>query len=252
MSSAKRIGRVGEEEMHVITKRKKGEEAGTQMVLNLGQKMVLHTCEDCGLGYMKGVIDDEKQHTKYHRQYLNPLSFSTSRFPSTLFLTDSHGQSIIKLSNDQTRTFYKQLRPHLHRMYVDLGSDISELDSPSLFDRFDYLFLYLEQGRCSGMMMVTSRPLIKITQSLVTEEEKCVEHFVGGIGILKMWTHGLHRGRGIAAVLLDEARASVHYGMIVPRAKVSFTSLTKAGTGFARKYLASVGEWVYICSDEDH
>lgn len=60
------------------------------------------------------------------------------------------------------------------------------------------------------------------------------------MGVNRIWVHPCMRRRGIAALLLDRARAHfLGYG-ILPRERVAFSEPTIAGLAFASKYCKPV------------
>lgn len=61
---------------------------------------------------------------------------------------------------------------------------------------------------------------------------------VATLGVCQVWVHPTHRRHGIAAHLLDAARAHAIYAHTVSIAEVAFAQPTRLGQAFARSYVA--------------
>lgn len=68
------------------------------------------------------------------------------------------------------------------------------------------------------------------------------------MGVHQLWCHRIQRRSGVAARLVDAARASFVYGTAVPQHLVAFSSPTADGLRFAINYLGTQTPLVYDCT----
>lgn len=63
-----------------------------QFHLEFGQSdFLLHTCSTCGVEFSPGNVDDEKNHTQFHKCYMQGIQFRvSSQFESLLFDSYAH------------------------------------------------------------------------------------------------------------------------------------------------------------------
>ena len=65
------------------------------------------------------------------------------------------------------------------------------------------------------------------------------------LGVAQVWTHSTWRRKGLAALLLDAARAHALYAYPVPLAELAFSAPTRDGFAFAASYTATEAFLVY-------
>ncbi|KAL8940471.1 MAG: hypothetical protein Q9216_002800 [Gyalolechia sp. 2 TL-2023] len=63
------------------------------------------------------------------------------------------------------------------------------------------------------------------------------------LGITRIWTSKLHRGRGVALGLLETARGNFFYGMEVPKELVAFSQPTESGGKLAERWFGGKTGW---------
>ena len=94
------------------------------------------------------------------------------------------------------------------------------------------------------MGVVTVEPIVTAFP-MINRYERESEPSKAMLGIAVLWTHPRVRHQGIATKLVDAARESVVFGIVVPKPKVAFSSPTEAGWEFAKNYCGGDRPMVY-------
>lgn len=142
------------------------------------------------------------------------------------------------------------------------GVDTVNAKSPSV-DRFK-MYLYVKAQKCIGVCLAEriweaynvldqcdtgvqgqSCPTLGETQSssisISTSSSPAI------LGISRIWTSNQQRKQGIATRLLDCARASFLYGLVIEKGQIAFSQPTESGGKLARKWFGRDAGWgVYI------
>lgn len=121
---------------------------------------------------------------------------------------------------------------------------IANLSSDSLAPKT--AFLYVVKKYVVGLVTAEN-----IKEAFIVKGNSCSDRTEASIGIFQLWVHSNYRGKGFASRLVTAAREHMVFGMVVPVGKTAFSSPTKMGLGFAKRYsekMKADNVLVYNCS----
>uniref|UniRef100_F1LCG8 N-acetyltransferase ESCO2 n=1 Tax=Ascaris suum TaxID=6253 RepID=F1LCG8_ASCSU len=227
----------------------------TQMTLDAGQKVIgTQRCEKCGMVYDVDCMKDVNAHDEYHNRFISTKWFHVTftqidLWKKKLFFAVVEGGYIFNVRASTTCALKKRLET------VVLDCVNEELGyTPDLADVWDkrglreaWVFISdteREYPFIAGILLVDSvKEARKLPEEHLKDDsasESLSEVRDNLMGVNRIWVHPCMRRRGIAALLLDRARAHfLGYG-ILPRERVAFSEPTIAGLAFASKYCKPV------------
>lgn len=119
-------------------------------------------------------------------------------------------------------------------------------------------FLQIEREKCVGFCLAEKiSNARRVTDPEISEDREAVDDpaltsssisasadlDLALLGIARIWTSKSHRGRGIAAELLETARGNFFYGMEVPKELVAFSQPTESGGRLAERWFGRRTGW---------
>jgi N-acetyltransferase len=224
----------------------------SQMYLDLGQKSFAShkICPICSSLIVHGTVEDQQNHIQICKSYkegVTCLGFKkercVGRFGEERILEVRENDSVGKNKAEEVKRIVDG----------ELGFAIS---SKSKLDKQNDLlqgmtsYLYIAKKRIVGLLLVKR---INKAYELLHEKADGRTSSISRdtkphpviMGVHQIWVHNLHRHKGIATKLLECARGSFTFGMVIPIEKVAFSSPTEDGVGLAKRFVGD-GEKVLV------
>ncbi|KAJ0171423.1 hypothetical protein K1T71_012973 [Dendrolimus kikuchii] len=212
---------------------------GDQYVIDAGQKKFGATqCPECGTIYQIGDPQDEHDHLVHHNA-TDVLRFNGWKEEYIVGKFDN--ARCIRVRGGENG--WKRVDTLLQRVvHPQLGYE-GVLPRDKLHSYTAYL--YIENKKIIGCLIL--EPKLKGYKLIPGDPECCsVECYPVKCGVSRLWTHINHRRQGVAARLLDCARASFLYGQALVVSEIAFSAPTASGKAFATKYCGTPNFYVYL------
>ncbi|XP_061723761.1 N-acetyltransferase ESCO2 [Cydia pomonella] len=213
-------------------------DGSNQYVIDAGQKKFGATqCTECGVIYQIGDPEDEHDHLVHHNA-TDVLKFNgwkeecvVGRWESARCIRVRGGELNWKrVATLLTRVVHAQLGYH-----ADLPDEIHTYTA----------YLYIDKKQIVGCAIV--QPKTRAFKLIPGDPDCCtVEDYPVKCGVSRIWTHSAWRRRGVAARLLDCARASFLLGAALHRRDLAFSAPTAAGKALATNYCGTDRFYVYL------
>ena len=232
----------------------------TQMRIDLGGE-VQRTCKECGMEYVPSHEEDAALHKSFHGLNIDGVELGKG-FVKEVGALDrlDDKESVVLVDGKSSAHVRKKVRKVLDVVKTDLGAvevederlwgaqeksgSKSKTRVPaSTFEEGGKVYLYCIGDKCVGLCLaeriqsaskVVARATDDAKSSLTTEPS--IAPML--LGISRIWTSKSHRRRGIASVLLDNARAHYFYGIEVPRKMIAFSQPTESGSKLAERWFS--------------
>ncbi|KAJ8710207.1 hypothetical protein PYW07_009573 [Mythimna separata] len=210
-----------------------------QYVIDAGQKKFGATqCSECGAIYQIGDPQDEHDHLVHHNA-TDVLKFNGFKDECVVHRTDS-GRCVRVRGGESGWKKVEQLLARVVHPHLGYGNQL-----PKELIHTYTAYLYIEKKQIVGCLIV--EPKVKAYKLIPGDPDCCsVEDYPVKCGVSRIWTHINHRRVGIAARLLDCARASFLYGEALRASEIAFSAPTAAGKAFATKYCGTPNFYVYL------
>ncbi|XP_052756306.1 N-acetyltransferase eco [Galleria mellonella] len=210
-----------------------------QYVIDAGQKRFGATqCTECGVIYQVGDPQDEHDHLVHHNA-TDVLRFNGWKEESVVGTWG--GGRCVRVRGGGAG--WRRVGALLARLvHPQLGLP-PELPSHRLHEYTAYL--YIENKQITGCLIV--EPKTKAHKLIPGDPDCCSEEeYPIKMGVSRIWTHPSRRRRGVAARLLDCARASLLLGEALQPHHLAFSAPTSAGKALAAKYCGTPNFYIYI------
>ncbi|XP_053618314.1 uncharacterized protein LOC128679861 [Plodia interpunctella] len=209
-----------------------------QYVIDAGQKRFGATqCHECGAIYQIGDPQDEHDHLVHHNA-TDVIRFNGWKEEFVVFRSET--SRCIRVRG--TDPGWKRVQALLRRLvHPQLGYEAELRGEPHTYTAY----LYIEKKKIVGCLVV--EPKLKGYKLIPGDPDCCsVEHYPVKCGVSRVWTHRSARRRGVAARMMDCARASFLYGAALTIADLAFSAPTAAGKAFAASYTGTQNFYVYL------
>jgi hypothetical protein len=222
----------------------------TQMYLDLGQKSFAShkICPICSSLIVHGTAEDQQNHVQICKSYkegVTCLGFKKER------CVGRFGEERIVEIRDGDVPGKKKVEDVKRIVDGELGFATSakrDGQKDALHGMTSYL--YIAKKRVVGLLLV--KRINKAYELMHEKSEGRTSSISRGtkphpaiMGIHQIWVHNLHRHKGIATKLLECARGSFTFGMVIPIEQIAFSSPTEDGVGLAKKFVGK-GEKVLV------
>lgn len=219
----------------------------TQMYLDLGQKSFAShkICPTCSSLIVHGTAEDQQNHIQICKSYkegVTCLGFRKER------CVGRFGDERIVEVRDGDDTGKKKVKEVKQIVDGELGFAASSKHT----GQEDVLagvtsYLYIAKKRIVGLLLVKR---VNRAYELIHEKSDGKTSSISRgtkphpaiMGVHQIWVHNLHRHKGIATKLLECARGSFTFGMVIPVEKVAFSSPTEDGVGLAKQFVGEDGK----------
>ncbi|KAJ8710684.1 hypothetical protein PYW08_009199 [Mythimna loreyi] len=210
-----------------------------QYVIDAGQKKFGATqCAECGAIYQIGDPQDEHDHLVHHNA-TDVLKFNGFKDECVVHRTES-ARCIRVRGGEPGWRKVEQLLDRIVHPHLGYGNQLPK----DLIHTYTG-YIYIEKKQIVGCLIV--EPKVKAYKLIPGDPDCCsVEDYPVKCGVSRIWTHINHRRAGIAARLLDCARASFLYGAALRASDIAFSAPTAAGKAFATKYCGTPNFYVYL------
>ncbi|PZC74537.1 hypothetical protein B5X24_HaOG207704 [Helicoverpa armigera] len=210
-----------------------------QYVIDAGQKKFGATqCSECGTIYQIGDPQDEHDHLVHHNA-TDVLKFNG--FKDECIVERSGNARCVRVrGGDSGWRKVEQLLNRVVHPHLGYGNKLPREHIHSYT-----AYLYIEKKQIVGCLIV--EPKMRAYKLIPGDPDCCsVEDYPVKCGVSRIWTHINHRRQGIAARLLDCARASFLYGEALRVSDIALSAPTAAGKAFATKYCGTPNFYVYL------
>jgi hypothetical protein len=224
----------------------------SQMYLDLGQKSFAShkICPICSSLIVHGTVEDQQNHIqicKSFKEGVTCLGFKKER------CVGRFGEERILEIRENDSVGKKKVEEVKRIVDGELGfavSSKSKLDKQNDLLQGMTSYLYIAKKRIVGLLLVKR---INKAYELLHEKADGRTSSISRdtkphpviMGVHQIWVHNLHRHKGIATKLLECARGSFTFGMVIPIKKLAFSSPTEDGVGLAKRFVG-VGEKVLV------
>ncbi|KAM3961463.1 establishment of cohesion [Aphomia sociella] len=210
-----------------------------QYVIDAGQKQFGATqCTECGVIYQVGDPQDEHDHYVHHNA-TDVLRFNGWKEECVV---GRYGDARC-VQVRAAAPGWRRVRALLARLlHPQLGLPAA---LPAARAHTYTAYLYIEKKQISGCLIV--EPKTKAHKMIPGDPDCCSEEeYPVKCGVSRVWTHPACRRRGVAARLLDCARARTLVGAALERSEIAFSAPTPAGARLAAAYCGTPNFYVYL------
>ena len=237
-----------------------------QLFLDFGQKSFgkQSVCKECGMLFMESSEEDVKQHDAICKDYKEGvvcLGWKNERSVSTL----GADERILEIRPGDAPSHWRKVEQV--KDIVDKSMGFAQSSRKKEDDEANAgmtCYLYIAKRRVVGLLVVKRiHRAYRLHEpgsgaNKVEEDKKTMGAKRGDdgisrslkstkaiLGVHQIWSHGSHRGRGIASSLITAARDNLVFGMMVPAELVAFSSPTDEGLRFAKRYVGTDRPLIY-------
>lgn len=234
-----------------------------QLFLDFGQKSFgkQSVCRECGMLFMESSEEDVKQHDvicKDYKEGVVCLGWKNERSVSTLG-TD---ERILEIRPGDAPSHWRKVEQV--KAIVDKSMGFAQSGRKKEEDDAGMTcYLYIAKRRVVGLLVVkrihrayrlheppgANKP--EKNKNTIDDKRgddgisRSLKSTKAILGVHQIWSHGSHRGRGIASSLVTAARDNLVFGMMVPAELVAFSSPTDEGLRFAKRYVGTDRPLIY-------
>ncbi|CAH2097592.1 unnamed protein product [Euphydryas editha] len=233
ISNSPNDSKVGEKSKKYLLK-----SSSNQYLIDAGQKKFGATqCNECGVIYEIGNPQDEHDHLVHHNA-TDVLKFNGWKEEFIVDKTDN--SRIIRVRGGDPG--WKRVQTLLTRIvHPQLGCALELPGKPHIYTAY----LCIEQKQIIGCLIM--EPKTRAYKLIPGDPDCCsVEDYPVKCGVARIWTHAAHRRRGVAARLLQCARASLLHGQALERCDLAFSAPTPPGAALAAAYCGTPHFYVYL------
>lgn len=220
----------------------------TQVYIDCGQKQFGQVlCNNCGMLYMPGVPEDERQHRQLCQAYVKGIACMNGTVV---------GGKVVERHNKKRQYIIAQWKPsgqskHCPSQWPLLAQMIAKdlgMDESTALGHLTTQTVFLYLGSVAGnknsnnkhpnhiLGAVTIQSIAKAYR-MSSLHDRSLTSTKAMLGVGMLWTHPVARKTGIATTLVNAARNHAVFGMQVPKSMLAFSSPTQAGYDFALQYL---------------
>jgi len=226
----------------------------TQMVLDAGQKVIgpIH-CEECGLLYSPGDIEDEREHRKAHSRLDNLFSIRLWKNANIVLNFPAEACMIISV---ECKTDSKRVLNSLKDFLAWLDSELAGSDGECGQKPTEKIFLYVVRTKRKDIFQVLGCAIVEtIDQTRVASSPLVPASETGHgkmvLGLTRLWTDAAFRKKHIASRLCDAIRISWSIpGMVLPKHGLGILEPSEDGKAFMCKYTNNQGYFYTYTSAE--
>ena len=243
----------------------KKQKQSNQLFLDFGQKSFgrQSVCGECGMLFMESSEEDVKQHDAVCRDYKEGvacLGWKNERSVSTVG-TD---ERILEIRPGDAPSHWRKVEQVKAIVDKSMGfAQSSRAKEEEEEGAGMTCYLYIAKRRVVGLLAVkrihrayrlheppgTNRLEENRTTTGNKRGDDGISRSLNStkaiLGVHQIWSHGSHRGRGIASRLVTAARDNLVFGMMVPAELVAFSSPTDEGLRFAKRYVGTDRPLIY-------
>ena len=215
----------------------------SQLYLDLGQKSFAShkICPICSSLIVHGTREDQQNHInicKAFKEGVTCLGFKkercVGRFGEERILEVREGDAIGNNKVEEVKYIVDK----------EMGFAASASGKHSDLLKGMTSYLYISKKKVVGLLLV--KRINKAYELLYENSDEKTPTVSRGtvsrpaiMGIHQIWVHNQHRHKGIATKLIECARGSFTFGMVIPIEKVAFSSPTEDGMGLAKGFVGN-------------
>ncbi|XP_060834439.1 N-acetyltransferase ESCO2-like isoform X2 [Rhopalosiphum padi] len=204
----------------------------TQYKIYAGQKKFGgFLCNQCGLYYSRGELEDEAEHEKYHKAK-DIFKYKTIKNEKVIY--KDFDERIVVISGSDTKMLSSKALEVMSYVDEELGCSTQR----SVLPETKKVYLYIKKKQVIGCLVIDL--MSRAYHNVETESEDMVvvseESYPVKAGVNSIWIRWDCRRTGIATKLLDYFRKNYAFGHILALDEVAFTVPTRAGKQFIKKY----------------
>ncbi|EDO47526.1 predicted protein, partial [Nematostella vectensis] len=212
---------------------------------DLGQRNFGHiTCATCGMVYMSAQPDDEADHIRHHKKFVNGLKFNG--WKNERVLQEFHDGRIIMVTSDDHSSWLKKVEEIRKVVDSELGfaADLPYRKNESK------TFLFIANKKVVGCCVAThidkGYPVLPSTPNKDSTPDRQIAAWCcsptpvpAQCGISRIWVWKQSRRKQIATRLIDCVRNCFIYGYPIPKEALAFSDPTPDGKRLATAYVGT-------------
>ncbi|XP_035650100.1 N-acetyltransferase ESCO2-like [Oncorhynchus keta] len=231
-------------------------EADDQLIIDAGQKQFgATTCGSCGMIYSADSLEDNFQHTQFHKRFLDSIKFVG--WKKERVVADFWDGKIILVLPDDPKYAVRKAEDVRQLADNELGFQQVSLSCPS--QTKTYLFVNSDRMVVGCLIAEHIRQGFRVLEQPEQTKDMTKEDFMEHhrvwccsitpekaiCGVSRIWVFSLARRKGIATRMLDTVRNSFMYGGHLTKEEIAFSDPTPDGKLFATKYCETPAFMVY-------
>ncbi|KAM9421800.1 N-acetyltransferase ESCO2-like isoform 1-T1 [Salvelinus alpinus] len=231
-------------------------EADDQLIIDAGQKQFgATTCGSCGMIYSADILEDNFQHTQFHKRFLGSIKFVG--WKKERVVADFWDGKIILVLPDDPKYAVRKAEDVRQLADNELGFQQVSLSCPS--QAKTYLFVNSDRMVVGCLIAEHIRQGFRVLEQPEQTKDMTKEDFMEHhrvwccsttpekaiCGVSRIWVFSLARRKGIATRMLDTVRNSFMYGGHLTKEEIAFSDPTPDGKLFATKYCETPAFMVY-------
>uniref|UniRef100_A0A8C7V958 Establishment of sister chromatid cohesion N-acetyltransferase 2 n=1 Tax=Oncorhynchus mykiss TaxID=8022 RepID=A0A8C7V958_ONCMY len=231
-------------------------EADDQLIIDAGQKQFgATTCGSCGMIYSADSLEDNFQHTQFHKRFLDSITFVG--WKKERVVADFWDGKIILVLPDDPKYAVRKAEDVRQLADNELGFQQVSLSCPS--QAKTYLFVNSDRMVVGCLIAEHIRQGFRVLEQPEQTKDMTKEDFMEHhrvwccsitpekaiCGVSRIWVFSLARRKGIATRMLDTVRNSFMYGGHLTKEEIAFSDPTPDGKLFATKYCETPAFMVY-------
>uniref|UniRef100_A0A674EDM2 Establishment of sister chromatid cohesion N-acetyltransferase 2 n=1 Tax=Salmo trutta TaxID=8032 RepID=A0A674EDM2_SALTR len=231
-------------------------EADDQLIIDAGQKQFgATTCGSCGMIYNADSLEDNFQHTQFHKRFLDSIKFVG--WKKERVVADFWDGKIVLVLPDDPKYAVRKAEDVRQLADNELGFQQVSLSCPS--QAKTYLFVNSDRVVVGCLIAEHIRQGFRVLEQPEQTKDMTKEDFMEHhrvwccsttpekaiCGVSRIWVFSLARRKGIATRMLDTVRNSFMYGGHLTKDEIAFSDPTPDGKLFATKYCETPAFMVY-------
>ncbi|CAL8127425.1 unnamed protein product [Orchesella dallaii] len=222
----------------------------TQMILDAGQKEIGPVfCDECGLLYSPGDIEDEKEHRKAHSRLENLFCIRLWKNANIVQEFPTEASMIVQIEcSTQSKRVLNTLKDFLSWLDSELGAEYEPCGTQSSEKILLYIFRTKRKNvfRVLGCCVVETLEQDKIAaRSIDSSNHPRETEFVQKrllLGITRLWTDAAFRNRHIASRMCECIRFNCGIpGIIMSKDQIGILEPSEDGKAFMMKFTNNTG-----------
>lgn len=191
-------------------------------------------CVKCGMDYVAGLPEDEKEHQQYHEMIVNGPHTRPARSERVIWSEGNDRITLVTSSSPMSQRRRAAAIAECANREMGYNRRVYREDDPP-DDRDVHLFLYHAGSRGIGLLLAELRSHVwRCVWSATSETPHCIElpnHApIWTVGFI--WIHAKHRSVGFATRLFN---AAMHYLKLDASTIAWYTPFSEAGERFVRR-----------------